>query len=278
MKTAARAPATPTPATCFRRFLQSDLARRCAGNPHHSLRAYAMHLGVDHSTLSQILRGKRALTATTIEKLGARLDLAPAVVDAYAARERAASLSTHDGEGERRLAADAASVVADPTHSAILELVSLAEFRADSRWIASVLGIDVDEVNVALHRLLRLGLLRMESRERWVDTTGDAIADPGALTAVVLRRLAATLERLGAGELSDHSAMTVALRADRVPEAIARIARFRAELASLFAADARRDDVYRLEIHLFPLTNLRSEPEPADGTTRDAVPDPLERP
>ena len=46
-------------------------------------------------------------------------------------------------------------------HFAILELTRLSEFRADSRWIARVLDISVDEVNVALQRLIRLDLLDM---------------------------------------------------------------------------------------------------------------------
>ena len=42
-------------------------------------------------------------------------------------------------------------------HQAILELTQVKGFQIDSRWIARRPGISVDEVNVALQRLLRLG-------------------------------------------------------------------------------------------------------------------------
>jgi len=41
---------TPTPETSFRLYLQSELARRCARNSQYSLRAFALHLDLDHST------------------------------------------------------------------------------------------------------------------------------------------------------------------------------------------------------------------------------------
>jgi hypothetical protein len=48
-------------------------------------------------------------------------------------------------------------------HFAILELTRLQDFQPDSRWIARVLGLNPDEVNIALARLMRLGLLEMVS-------------------------------------------------------------------------------------------------------------------
>src|SRR5262249_22953072 len=158
--------------TSFRLLLQSELARRCATNPQYSLRAFAMHLEIDHSTLSQILRAKRALTEKTIEALGNHLGLDRAAIERYAANERAFAASP-GGEGEIvQLTSDALNLVSDWYHWAILELVRLDDFRPDSRWIARVLGITTDEVNVALSRLLHLRLLEMVDRDRWVDRSG----------------------------------------------------------------------------------------------------------
>ncbi len=66
---------TPTPETSFRLFLQSELARRCARNSQYSLRAFAVHVNVDHSTLSQWLRGRRPMTRRSIETLGETLGI-----------------------------------------------------------------------------------------------------------------------------------------------------------------------------------------------------------
>ena len=39
----------------FRSYLQSELIRRCNNNSKYSLRAFAKHLGIDASPLSQIV-------------------------------------------------------------------------------------------------------------------------------------------------------------------------------------------------------------------------------
>lgn len=153
---------TQSPSYSFRLRLQSELARRCAGNPQYSLRAFALHLGIDHSTLSQLLRGKRRLTAAAIHTLGSKLKLDPDEVESYLAHDRRWPVADPSADEATRLTRDAAEMIADWYHYAILELTRLDSFRADSSWVARVLGISTDEVNIALVRLCHLGLLAME--------------------------------------------------------------------------------------------------------------------
>src|SRR3954469_19873135 len=96
-----RAPTTES----FRERLQRELAARCSRNPRYSLRGFANFLGIDHATLSQILRGKPAVTPAPGRKLGARIGLDLSEIERHAVvvrRSRAV-------EGERRLAEDAAA-------------------------------------------------------------------------------------------------------------------------------------------------------------------------
>jgi len=135
----------------FRQHLQQELARRCTKNSRYSQRAFARSLAVDHSTLSQILRGRRALSEARIRHFAKKLQMPEPQLEAFLTVEA------------RRdpLKMDAARVITDPLHREILELARLAEFRADSSWLARVLGTTVDAVNIALSRLLRLGLLQL---------------------------------------------------------------------------------------------------------------------
>jgi transcriptional regulator with XRE-family HTH domain len=124
----------------FQQKLRAEFERRQQSNPRYSLRAFARHLGTDHSTLSQILRSRRNLSARLVRRFGGRLGLSPAqIVDA----------SVHQ-HGE-----------------AILRLARSPAFRANSRWIATRTGIPLDAVNMALHRLLHRGALIMETSKRW---------------------------------------------------------------------------------------------------------------
>ena len=125
----------------------------------------------------------------TIERLGRRLGLDAAVVHLYVEIERqAARAATAPPTESEQLTRDAVAVLAEPHHLALLELTTLADFRADSRWAARVLGVDVDRVNVALSRLARLGLLRME-KHRWVSCAGDATVSARVFHEATLRLL-----------------------------------------------------------------------------------------
>ena len=124
----------------FRAVLQSELERRRAANARYSLRAFARFLAIDHATLSQMLRGKRRVTARNVKRLGRKLKLAaPAIAEHCAVEHEAAVLSAIERPG----------------------------FRADSRWIATIAGIPLDDVNVTLQRLLRKRKLTMWSRAQW---------------------------------------------------------------------------------------------------------------
>jgi transcriptional regulator with XRE-family HTH domain len=118
----------------FREVLQHAFQSRQARNPRYSLRSFARFLALDHSSLSQILRGRRRLTTRTIRDLGTRLGLPYPEIELLCAEEN---------------------------DRALLAAVRHPAFRADARWIATLLGIPTDAVNVALQRLVRTGTLVM---------------------------------------------------------------------------------------------------------------------
>jgi transcriptional regulator with XRE-family HTH domain len=253
--------ASPTPDTSFRLFLQSELARRCARNTQYSMRAFAMHLDVDHSTLSQWLRGRRPITARSIESLGRRLGLDENTIQRYV---------DYTGRNEgpcstTLLSPETVALISDWHHFAILELTRLAEFQADSRWIARVLDISVDEVNVALQRLIRLDLLDMAAADRWVDRSGDATVNIETLGAGAIERQQDQLRRLSLSALRsvpialrEHSTITLAVNSDRLAQAFELTARFRQQLMDLLR-EGPPDDVYQIEVAIFPVTTKKRE-------------------
>lgn len=281
MKTTISGDSGAGPGGGFRDFLYQELRRRQGANPRYSLRAFALHLGIDHSTLSQLLRARRTLTPEMLERLGARLGLERDAIATYVAHEaRRISAPGPQSREVRRLTADTANLVADWYHWAILELVRLRDFVPDSRWIARVLGLGVDEVNVAVSRLLHLGLLEMAAPDRWTDRSGDTATSYEDFTRAAVQRLWEQVRDLSATSLAavppqlrEHSATTIAVRTDQIPEALARLARFRAELLAWLDAEPERNDVYRLELGFFPVTRLNHKLEDENGPPGDAVPD-----
>ena len=51
--------------------------------------------------------------------------------------------------------------------TAVLSALDRPTFQADSRWVASMVGIPLDEVNVTLQRLLRKRIVTMTARACW---------------------------------------------------------------------------------------------------------------
>ena len=256
--------ATPTPETSFRLFLQSELARRCTRNSQYSLRAFALHLDVDHSTLSQWLRGRRPMTLRTIEALGQALRLPASTIEQYVdnARREPEDIAPRNAGV---LTGDTLAAIPDWYHFAILELTHLAEFQPDSRWIARVLDISVDEVNVALQRLIRLDLLDMAARDRWVDTAGDARVSLQSLPPETIDQRQAGSARLSASAAHfvpvtyrEQASITIAVNSASLPRAFEIVSRFRQQLLDVLTEGAR-DDVYQIEIALFPVTTLKRE-------------------
>lgn len=252
----------------FRHRLQAELARRCARNPRYSLRAFARQLDIDHSTLSQLIRSKRRLTPATIRRLGRELGLAEEETEGYVASQRLLEATADAGRRRgRELTGSLLEVLGDGLSLSLLELTRLDDFRPDVRWVARALGTSTDRIQLALQALMRLELLRMEAPDRWVDRSGDAVVCLEDLGRVALERYADGLRRISAEalrrlppELRDHSAVTLAVAVDRLPEVRERIARFRRELTELLQDAERRDDVYRLEIAFHPVTRILDEP------------------
>ena len=121
-------------------MLEAEFRRRCARNPRFSLRAFARQLGSHHATLSAVLSGRRRLTPRAIRQLGTRLGLSQVQLDDACLAENAGIVL---------------SLVADP------------RFRADSRWLAMMTGVPLDDVNRALHFLLHRRVLTMRATNLW---------------------------------------------------------------------------------------------------------------
>ena len=121
-------------------LLTAELDRRRSANRRYSLRAFARDLSVDHSTLSQLLHGKRRLTVRTVRAVGARLGLPASMTAELCALENEA---------------------------AVLSVLPRKNFRPESRWVSTVTGIPLDEVNITLQRLLRKRTMLMRTSTRW---------------------------------------------------------------------------------------------------------------
>lgn len=127
----------------LRARLRDEFRCRAARNPRYSLRAFARAVGLHHTTLCRVLDGSRGLSHPSLCRVCSRLGLQRTEIQAAL------------------LAEDARKV---------LIAASSADFRPDSRWIAMKSGVELDDVNRALHFLIHERRLVMSSPSSWTVT------------------------------------------------------------------------------------------------------------
>jgi uncharacterized protein (TIGR02147 family) len=160
----------------YRLILKEELETRCAQNNRYSLRAFARDLNISPSRLCEVLKGKQGLSrkvaldmADTLGYHGSEKDRFCDLVESVHARSK----KDRDAASERlkkyevdsdvlRLKNDTFKTISDWHHLAILEMIPLPFFENNPKWIARKLGISEVEVQLAVDRLIRLGLIKME--------------------------------------------------------------------------------------------------------------------
>jgi uncharacterized protein (TIGR02147 family) len=235
-------------------------------NPRFSLRSFAKQLGIDHSTLSQVLRRKRRLSPSDLQAVGKRMGLGEEAIQAYAQTcgKKSQRKQTPEDVHSFHLDLDNFQLLSVWYHYAILELIQVQGFKTDSRWIANTLGIAVEDVNIALQRLMRLGLLEMSARNRWIDKSGDAQFHSSALTEPASNQLNLEVHELAVDAIKStaslhrvHRQMIVAIDSKSLPRLQSLADEFMNELRSLISECSTKDDVYQVGISLFPVTTLK---------------------
>ena len=153
----------------IRDMLTAEFATRKRANPLYSLRAFAAALGADHSTLSQVMKGVRRATVQMIRRAGNELGLTAEEITVLLVAEHAPDPETRKRQSQlTHWAAEGMAVLHAPVHFEIVRLSREPRFRNDCRWLARQTEVGVDDVNLALTRLLRLELID----GRWRDSTG----------------------------------------------------------------------------------------------------------
>jgi uncharacterized protein (TIGR02147 family) len=247
--------------------LKEDLSLRQKTNPQYSLRAYAKHLGVHSSTLSQILNGKRALPLKSSLHIIRKLSLGPIeqtlfMESIYKKKTQLDQIKIDENTDRFILDESYFKVIAEWEHYAIITLFDVADFTPTTKDISKRLNITETRTEVVINNLITSGLLKYDDKRRLkkahnqVRTTEDI-----ASTALQLSHLE-TLE-IGKNklkdlevELRDFSSSTMAMDIKQITEIKALIREFRQKILSLVKT-GQKSDVFQLAIQFYPLTQIQ---------------------
>lgn len=231
----------------------------------------ARHIKINGGALSQILSGKRIPSLKTAQKIVRSLGLSPDEESLFlyslAQTQRSRGLrrinpylrSLDRPEQPKPLNVDLFQVLANWYCIAILELTFVADFKADTSWVAERLGITATQAQVAIDRLLSLELLERRG-ETLVKRDGPlATADRELTTSALLRLQRQLIEKslhsmdTDPIETRSNTSMIMAIDPALMPLAKQQIEVFAQELCA-FLENGKRRQVYNLNINLNPMT------------------------
>lgn len=244
--------------------LNRTFEERKAKNSSYSLRAFARSLEMDSSSVSAILRGKRAISPKIAQKL---ID-ALGIVDPMEAQTLVMdTITEHEVTDEslryQELGMDTAETIASWQYFAILALLELHDFSGNEPEISRRLNVPLTLVVESLNRLEKLELIRKKGK-RWM-LTGKNLATSAPVANQALReghrqhiqKAVQSLDK-DANDLRDISGITMAICRSRLPQAKKLIQDFRRRM-SAFLEEGNKNSVYRLNVQLFPLTEETME-------------------
>lgn len=248
----------------FVQCLIDDFDQRKSRNSRYSLRAYARDLSLDVSQISKFMAQKRLPTLEIGQAIAAKLGLVGRVAKEF--RESIAQARIHQAMGSDPKAEeeifefeqDLVEVVGSLVHYQIMELTFVNGFKSEPKWIAKRLGATAIEVQEAIARLLRLGLL--ERRDGSLCKTNHHIqVRDRSRTTPALRELQKEILREASNALQNvpieqrHAiGMTMAISEEKLPIAKKLMDEFLFKLCDVLE-DGTRDRVFQLSMHLFPV-------------------------
>jgi uncharacterized protein (TIGR02147 family) len=262
-------------------MLQERINFLCKKNPAFSLRAFAKQLQTSPGSLSEIMRGRRPLTAKNAQKIARHLfsDQAESVKFIVLAKEHGKRTNKALAKKEvdkdfpsdvdelppTELSAQILAVMTDATHFYLLALMRTDDFKSDARWIAKRLKKNPIEIQTMVTRLKNLGLIkaingRLVRTDAELTTTHDipskALRDSHKQS---MREAMDCLDTLGVDQ-RDVTSMTIVIDPKRLPEAKKYLRDFRRQFTKVMEIGPKIE-VYNLNIQLVPVTEVRSSHE-----------------
>lgn len=244
----------------LRQYLLQEFERRTASNPKYSLRAFARDLDIHSGTLSSILNQRRAVGSKVFSHIMKQLPLSAAEK-----KKIFSSLMAPDtvyAEKPSLIDEQILDVIKDWEHYAILAYLQLRKVKKTPGDIAKALRLPQAKILRALANLENTGLLKRDGN--MLVLTHQSLETTHGIPSPALREAHAqyidkaknALEDFPVGE-RDITGTTLAVSHKNLPRAKELIQQFRTEIAELLE-QGEADEVFRLNIQLFPLTHNRN--------------------
>ncbi len=262
----------------YRQYLSDYYANKKLKNSSYSHRVFANQAGLSSpSHLLMIIKGERNLSLKTIPKFAEGLNLSAKekrffeLLVLYNQAEDLQTKAGYFGEimsikaklaGLHKLEKERFSFLSKWYAVAIYVLIDLKNFNPEPAVIAKRLGgkVSVPQIKETLETLLNLNLIVTDPAKGFKQAQGAVtVADDTKSMAVFeyhqsMIRLAAEALRRHTNSEREINGATIAIPKSKLPEIKEKIRAFRKEINQLASSYENPEDVFQLNIQLFPLT------------------------
>lgn len=249
----------------YREVIKEKFLIRQKNNSRYSLRSYAKDLGINSSTLSQVLRDKRRLPKKYLKGIAKQLKLSEVEEEkfykSYELNEVFLDQINISSYSEKTQVTEDTSyaIIAEWEYYAVLELLNLAEFDFSINNVATKLEITEERAKQVISDLIENEFLKFEKgiyskNYGHLSTSEDVKSE--ALVESHLQTLEMAKEKLKLDvEIRDFSSLVFSIDIDNINNAKKIIREFRMKMLELCKRD-KKTDVYQLAIQLFPLSEV----------------------
>ncbi len=243
-------------------YLRHELSRRIQKNAKYSLRSFSRDIEIPVSTLSAILSGERMPSKKFVTKVANKLSLSPIQVQNFLMQNAGLENKMSQNYADLILQEDQFKILIDWRHFAILRLIHTKNFKPDITWISSRLSSNNFHIGECVDRLKRLSLLKIENN-KWTDLSEGktsylkSIHSDENIKSFLKSMLEKSISSIDQDDLSErnHTGMMLTISKKSLPLAVELIKTFRRSITEILEEKKiDKDDVYYLDISLFPLT------------------------
>ncbi len=241
-------------------ILNQKLIEMRAKNPRLSHRYFAQKLGVSSGALSEILKGKRKVSAKLAEKMAERLHLDPITKATFLGQTADVDVAA-DGK-YLQLSDDQFHLISQWPHFAILNLVKSDQCQHQISWFAEQLNLPLRIAQDTVDRLLRLGMLVYE-KKKYIRVQAPIKTSDDVLNLSIQKSNLEDLELIGEHLSSldvqerDFTSITMLVDPKKMPEFKKWVRRAQDQFCQKFET-TEGSFPFRLTMALYPLKKSRS--------------------
>jgi hypothetical protein, TIGR02147 len=257
----------------YREVLRNEIVERTKKNPQFSLRAFAALMGMPASNLSEVLNGKKNISVERAYSISEKLKFSVKEREYFVSLVQMETTKSETLKVElmekvrtlnprvqsQNIAIDNFRMISEWFHFAILELLLAEKYDFNVKSAAKSLGISTYQVETAISRLIRLGLVAETVSGAYkvknADVLVDATIPAQALRSFHQQMLEKAMESLETQTPQEKIVGTETLAFDKadLAEANKIIEECFQKIIGLSRKSKKRNSVYHLGIQFFNL-------------------------